>query len=364
MSTSPITFVKTELLDFDYKNPRLVEDQDYENNHNDEEIIRFLSSQYDLQELVDSFIANTYLNFEPIIIQPSNSKERFTVLEGNRRLAAIRVIEDRTLARSFKISLPDDIPPNVLESFKNIAAIEVSGREEARSYIGFKHINGANKWNSFAKAKYVTEWYLQGTSIADIAQRVGDTNQTVRNLIGGMLVLKQAEDNDLFSIKDRTKTGPFGFSHLYTALNRKEYKDFLSLEKDWSQTPTETPIPEDKLDNLKEMLQYIYGSKMDNIKSVIKSQNPDLKNLGAVLVNPTARMRLKQTNDLEEALEETKSKEKLFEENLVTANIALEKALKTVSGYKGDNPKILELCETIVSNAKSIKILVETKPDA
>lgn len=360
MSSEPIKLVETALLDFDFENPRLVEDTDY--RHDDEEIIRFLSSQYDLQELVDSIISNNYLSFEPIIIQSKSG--RYTVLEGNRRLAAIRVIQDRNLARSFKISMPETIPSEVFDSFIKIAAIEVSGREEARSYIGFKHINGSNKWNSFAKAKYVTDWYLKGVKIEEIAKKVGDNNQTVRNLIGGMLVLKQAEENSLFSISDRNKSGPFGFSHLYTALNRAEYKEFLNLEKGWSQQPTEAPVPTDKLDNLRTVLQFIYGSKMDSVKSVIDSQNPDLKNLGCVLVNPTALIKLKQTNNLEDALEDTKSKEMLFEENIVAANIALEKAMKTVSGFNGESQRVLEICKAISFNATSIELLVSRKYNA
>lgn len=360
MSIESIKPVETALLDFDFENPRLAEDTDY--RHEDVEIIQFLSSQYDLQELVDSIISNTYLSFEPIIIQSKN--ERYTVLEGNRRLAAIRVIQDRNLARSFKISMPEEIPQCVFDSVIKVAAIEVSSREEARSYIGFKHINGSNKWNSFAKAKYVTDWYLKGATIEEIAKKVGDNNQTVRNLIGGMLVLNQAEARGLFSIKDRTKSGPFGFSHLYTALNRAEYKEFLDLDKSWSQQPTESPIPKDKLDNLKTVLQFIYGSKMDGVRSVIDSQNPDLKNLGYVIANPTALIKLKQTNNLADALEDTKSKEMLFVENIVAANIALEKAMKTISGFKGNDQRVLDICKSISFNAKSIELLISQKNDA
>lgn len=360
MTTNQIINVETNLLDFDYDNPRLVEDTD--SRHDDDEIIRFLANLYDLQELVDSIIANTYLSFEPIII--SQKAERFTVLEGNRRLAAIRVINDRTLARSFKISMPETVSQNVFDSFKTIPAIKVSNRDEARSYIGFKHINGSNKWNSFAKAKYVADWYTKGVSIEEIAKKVGDTNQTVRNLIGGMLVLNQAESEDLFTITDRTKRGPFGFSHLYTALNRAEYKQFLNLEKSWSQTPTDTPVPQEKLSNLKSMLQFIYGSKQDSIKSVIQSQNPDLKNLGCVLVDPVALIKLEQTNDLDLALEDTKSKEILFEENIIAAGTAIDKAMRTVSGYKGGNPRILEVCQDILVNAQIIEQQVNKKFNA
>jgi hypothetical protein len=353
----PIIDIKVENLEFDYENPRLVENPDARGNP--EEIIRFLTNEYDLQELIDSILSNGYLNFEPIIVMQHN--QHYRVLEGNRRLAAIKLLQDRNLARSFKIKSPDETPQFVLDSFVEIPAIEVESEDEARSYIGFKHINGSNKWNSFAKAKYVTKWFLDGCSIPEIAGKVGDTNQTVRNLIGGMLVLNQAEDSDLFQIDERTKPGPFGFSHLYTALNRAEFKEFLNLDVNWSQNPVENPVPTKNAEQLKSMLQYIYGSKRDGIKSVIRSQNPDLKHLGAVVVNPVAYKKLQQTNDLDIALEETKEKGLLFEDNIVAASIALEKAMRTLSGYKEPNSRIIDICEEIQTNADFINFQVQKK---
>ena len=356
----PIFDIPVESLDFDYDNPRLVESPDAKGNS--EEIIRFLVNEYDLQELVDSILSNGYLNFEPIIVM--RYRDHYRVLEGNRRLATIKLLQNRSLARSFKIKSPDETPKDILDSFNTIPAIEVNNEDEARSYIGFKHINGSNKWNSFAKAKYVTKWYLDGYSIPEIAGKVGDTNQTVRNLIGGMLVLNQAELKDLFQIEERTKPGPFGFSHLYTALNRAEFKEFLSLDVNWNQCPAANPVPEQSMPQLKAMLQYIYGSKRDDVRSVIRSQNPDLKHLGAVLVNPVAYKKLQQTNDLETALEETKEKSLLFEDNIVAASIALEKAMRTLSGYKDINHRIVQICEEIKDNAEFINFQVKKKQNA
>ena len=73
------------------------------------------------------------------------------VLVGNRRLAAIRIINDPELAKKCKISLPE-ITNEVKESLKSVTVYPVNNEDEARAFIGFKHVNGAHRWDSYAKA--------------------------------------------------------------------------------------------------------------------------------------------------------------------------------------------------------------------
>ena len=134
-----------------------------------------------------------------------------------------------------------------------------------------------------------------------------------------MLVLKQAERNEIFDISDRKKTGPFGFSHFYIALGRVEYRRFLGLEKEWNRHPVIDPVDEEHISELQEILRYLYGSKKDNIDSVIKSQNPDVKNLGTVIDNQVAVDILRATNELNSALDEARPPGDIFQDALLIA---------------------------------------------
>ena len=348
--------IDTEQLIFDTNNPRLVGEH-ITDSSSDYQIIKSLSEGADIAELVISILENTFVDFEPIVVVQAD-KNNYRVLEGNRRLAAIRLIEDQELAQQLETdinySIKRPVPEIVLKSIESIPAIIVDDEKDAQSYIGFKHINGPHKWSSFAKAKFVTKWFKAGTSIDDIARKVGDKNQTVRDLIAGMLVLEQAEEHELFEVKDRTKRGVFGFSHLYTALNRKEYRDYLGLGRNWTEHLSPDPIQPEKLPNLKTVLQYMYGSKKDNIESVIKSQNPDLKSLGEVLVNPVALQVLKNSNELRSALEETEEKSAVFERALISANSSLQKAFSNIAGYDGNE----SMLKTAKQMQKTISFLV------
>src|SRR5580698_10829182 len=95
--------VPTALLDFDPGNYRLVEDGI--KNPTDSQIILALADMADLSEVVESIAANGYIDIEPIIAQRVG--ERWRVLEGNRRLAAIRLLQNPSLAKGTGISVPE-----------------------------------------------------------------------------------------------------------------------------------------------------------------------------------------------------------------------------------------------------------------
>src|SRR5665213_1370236 len=194
--------VPTEYLDFDPSNPRLIEDG--LKNPTDAEIIVSLSDSADLAEVVESIASNGYIDIEPLVGQKVGG--RWRVLEGNRRLAAIRILQDPSLAKGTGIT-PPKVSAEILTSLKEVTVYAVSSPDQAREYIGFKHINGPHKWEALAKARFAADWYRtekgSGLTIEKIARRLGDGHDTVVRLVNGMLVLDQAKDAKLFDIKDR-----------------------------------------------------------------------------------------------------------------------------------------------------------------
>lgn len=366
-STQKTFPVKTELLEFDRHNPRLVLTNGLEQT-TDTEIIKTLIREADIGELIESIVANNYMDIEPLIVTKNNVQKagNYRVLEGNRRLSAIRLLQNPELARECRLSLPKDISEKVYDSLQQVTVYLVEEDIESRAFIGFKHINGAHRWDSYAKARFLTEWYLDeienGITVEDIAKQLGDKNQTVRNLIAGMMVLQQAEHEGLFEISDRTQTGKFGFSHLYTALGRIEYRNFLGLEKGWDQQPIKNPVPTAHETKLKEVLQYIYGSRLAGIRSVITSQNPDIKLLGEVLAVPTALDTLRTTKSLKIAYEEVLPASDIFRDILIIANTRVQEVLGKSSKFSvDDGDTLLPIAETMRENADNIVSLMQRK---
>lgn len=335
--------VPTELLDFDPNNPRLVEDGI--KNPTESQIILALADTADLSEVVESIAANGYIDIEPIIGQRVG--DRWRVLEGNRRLAAIRLIQQPTLAKGTGITVPEISKEN-LDTLKELTVYAVASPDQARDFIGFKHINGPHKWDAIAKARFAADWYRKekgsGLSIEKISRRLGDKHDTVVRLVNGMFVLDQAEAAKIFDVKDRYPGKRFAFSHLYTALTRPGYRDFLGLPEEWREDdPEPNPVPKDRLENLRKVLIWLYGSKSDDIKPVINSQNPDIRDLGAVLANSRSRTIMLQRNDLREARVQIESKGARFESALVNAKQEAEVAMSQVTGYDPSDSTLLEI---------------------
>lgn len=345
--------VPTELLDFDPNNPRLVEDGI--KNQTDSQIILALADTADLAEVVESVAANGYLDIEPIIAQRNGS--RWRVLEGNRRLAAIRILQTPALAKGTGISVPEISAEN-LSTLKEVTVYAVASPDQAREYIGFKHINGPHKWDAIAKARFAADWYRKeessGLTIEKIARRLGDNHDTAVRLINGMFVLDQALEAKIYDIKDRYPGKRFAFSHLYTALTRPGFREYLGLSEEWrADDPRPNPVPKQNLENLKQVLTWLYGSKSDGVKPVITSQNPDLKFLAEVLANPRARTIMLARNDLREAHAQVERKGARFESALVNAKQEVEVAMSQIIGYDPEDSTLLEISRDLRDTAIS-----------
>ena len=350
-----VTSVPVEWLALDNKNPRLI---GVDSDTNDIEIIAQLYRSEDLAELLQSIAANGYLDIEPLIVLEENG--RLLVLEGNRRLAAIRLFREASLSKRvsdyarIRVTLPD-IPDEYRKTLDYVSVYRVASREDARSFIGFKHINGAAKWESYAKAKFAADWYrVGGISLDNIANRIGDKHDTVKRMVNAIYVLEQAQEAELFHIDDRVNPR-FNFSHLYTALSRSPYMQFLGLESTWSSyDPTPNPVPEEGVERLSELFRWIYGSKEESVEPVVRSQNPDIKNLGQVLVSAEGLAVLRATGSLSEAHASTQPADRKFSEALLRARQEIREASNSLRGFDGRDVSLVDIAEDICETALAL----------
>lgn len=89
--------------------------------------------------------------------------------------------------------------------------------------------------------------------------------------------------------------------------------------------------------------------------SLIKSQNPDLKNLDRVLQSEDGVKALKDGLPLDVALDISLGDEKIFIQSLQQAKSALQKAFGTLpTGYVNEDPDALKLAITIEGLANEL----------
>ena len=361
----PATTTKVPLdsLRLDRDNPRLIGDAGHAT---DESIIARLYGAAELDELLQSISANGYLDIEPLIVTRGSGGDGLVVLEGNRRLAALRLLREPDLAdriassERIRIRVPA-VDSSVRDTLDPVSAHHVASREDARAFIGFKHINGPARWDSYAKARFAANWYRAGgVNLDQIARSIGDRHDTIKRMVFAIYVLDQAA-GERFDVGDRF-TKKFNFSHLYTALGRSPYMEYLGLESRWAKyEPTPDPIPADKLDALRKVLVWIYGSKTDDAPPVVRSQNPDVRRLGEVLASAEGRHVLEATRNLDEAHASTESVDTRLTASLLRARDAMREAAGSLRAYDGRDKSLLDVAEDVKETADSVHLSMAKK---
>lgn len=334
-------------LFLDPTNPRLaghnfkVADQDH--------ILDWLWKNKSVNEIVDSLLSSGFWQHEELIATQEDGK--LVVMEGNRRLAAVKLLVDPGLAARLKIR---DLPTpsgEVLKSLETLPVL-VKSREEVWRFIGFKHVNGPQEWDSIAKAEYVHRVHQNyGISLEDISQSIGDRHETVLRLYSGYLVLDQARRAGLFDPED-CSAKKLPFSHLWTALGYTSVRTFLGVDSDSLRAAD--PVPKDCFENLRSFLLWLFGSRSQDIEPKVKKQNPDLRDLARALEQPKGIQVLRADLPLVAAREASLGDDRLFQDAISEAERALREAKRFVAtGYRGEE-HLLDTSAQIEALAKSL----------
>jgi hypothetical protein len=348
-----ITPVATADLYFDEVNPRL---QGRGAGSPQDRILTTLWEEFAVDEVVLSIAASGFFQYEPLFV--INENRRTVVIEGNRRLAAVRILTDSRLRERLHATSLPSITPTAKRALEFLPAITTT-RNASWRYLGFKHVNGPQEWESFSKAQYIG-WVHNGLGVPldDIAETIGDTHTTVHRLYRALMVLNQAESARVFDRDDRWR-GHFSFSHLYTGLNYPGFQKFLGISSE--RTDTKKPVPASKVKQLGQVCEWLFGSKSKSKPAIIRSQNPDLRRLNEVLQSRDGVVALQRGLSLGISLDISKGDETLFRESIVAAKYALEQVRgKLITGYKGEFD-LLEEAEDIALLSTSILEEMQTR---
>lgn len=334
--------VAPALLQMDERNPRA----GAERFADGDAVVKYLIATADIDEIVRSIQSAGWIDYEPLIVETGTN----IVLEGNRRLAAIRLMTEPLLRGKLGYSLPDagtHLPP------AGVRVRYVASRAEARDFIAFKHINGPAKWDAFAKARYAKEWLDEGAELATVSNAVGDNHSTVLRLVNGLTVLNQATELG-FERNDITARS-FNFSHLYTALSRPAVLTYLKISEETGvQLPT-NPVPAEASEHLQKLMGWLFGQQKLGQQHVVKSQNPDLGRLVRVLAEPRAAMLLETEKSLRLAFEQVEPPYYRFEEYLRDTALSAERTLGLVSHFLPAKQAVL--MDTTEKLADTIRVL-------
>lgn len=359
-----IQLIQVDQLLLDPENPRL---ESIANASTQEELVKAMWKEMAVSEVALSIAENGFFREEPLFAIPAPKsfaakektlagdlgKPRYLVVEGNRRLTAVKLLRDDTLRRRVRATDLPSITAARRQELKELPVSVYSNKESLWEYFGFRHVNGPKEWDSLSKAAYiafVVREYRKPLEL--IARKIGDQHSTVERIYRGYVLLEQAEHATKFDREDRNRNR-FYFSHLYTAASYPEVLSFLGTDAKKALRPN--PVPPWHLPQLEELMTWLFGSRDRELEAVVQTQNPDLTYLRSVIANPQALAALRSGVRLERSFAISLGDTRRFEEALAVAKDALQEAKGTVTtGYKGKR-EMLDQMESIILLSQSIE---------
>ena len=127
--------------------------------------------------------------------------------------------------------------------------------------------------------------------------------------------------------------------------------------------PQPNPVHHESIDALIEVLHWIYGSKQQERDPVIRSQNPDIKDLGKVLLNNEGLTVLRTTNSLSEAVASITPPSQRLSESLLQARSAIRDATNSLRGFDGRDQALIDIAEDVSESAQTVHQRMKKKAE-
>lgn len=317
-------------LRLDSENPRIPVDKFGEDQ---EELAVYLELAFDALTVAESIAAHGFFNSEPLIVMKEGV--HWTVLEGNRRLTALLGLVDERIRESFANPGPWEALAAVANLTPNttIPVVVVGDRTEATPIVGFRHISGILQWQRYAQARYVARLIdEEEMSYAEVAEMIGIEKNKVANLYRDQAIVKQARDLGI-------ETGPVEdtFSLIDVAMSLPKLRDHIGAPIGSRLEPGTSPIPEDRSEQLREVITWIYG---DGVQAPVISESRQISKLGNVVATDVGLRALRDGETLEVAIQrardaETDPRHRLLS-RLRAGRNALSGALEDLSDFVDD----------------------------
>ena len=232
-ASSPNKSPKVGSLLLDPKNARLPPDRRSEDQR---ELLHALLEHEDVKGLASSIAKLGLFPNERIVVIASG--RRFIVLEGNRRLAAIRLLFNPELApRDSLVKYYRKLSARAnLAALTRLDVVLMPSRVAAAPIIAALHTGDAKKrWSSLQQARFYRELVDEGQTPEEIAEDVGVTLGQVRSYLRAEKLYRVAltlEYDD--SVRAKIEDPRFPLTTLDRFLDSRLGRTFLGIELDES----------------------------------------------------------------------------------------------------------------------------------
>jgi len=349
MPDKTVKLIPSDLLDFDPENPRFPRAI---NEGPIDKLIERMAREERIIELMESIGQQGYFPGEPLVAIKNGG--RYIVAEGNRRLAAIKLLNGQ-LPIPPRLKSLQEAKEQAKEHPASIPCLVFDEHAEVLHYLGYRHITGVKAWKPLAKARYLNRLrqqpmysqLSQDDLLIALAREIGSKPYYVGQMLTSLAVLEFAGERGYFGIQ-RIDPDRLDFSLLSTALSYDNVIKFVGLD---SRRDIDAPDLLEK--EAGELFSWLYAQRDDGTKVVPDSR--DLDKLARVVDSLDALAELRENHDLESADRLTAGPSEALEKALSDAIKVLQDVHKLLGKHLHPTASHQTTAEDVADLARSIR---------
>lgn len=346
------TLIPISDLKLDLFNPRLPKSKQ---GKDDKSVIEFMLLEVATLELMLAIAENDFFAGELLLVVKDETEEgKFVVIEGNRRLTAVKLLNNPQLTSVKKIATKE-IVENAKFKPIELPCLIFEDKNKILKYLGFRHITGIKSWRLLEKGRYLYELRngedFRNLSFLDaskeIAKMIGSNSSYVKRLLISFELYKVVEDEAFYQIEGLNDTR-FFLNYFTDSLNKDNIRNFINVDVN-----SETPLENLNNENLKKLTHWWFEKSEG--QSRVLGDSEGLKLLDKVIGHKEALIAFERGLSIYEAYEITDDFDIQFENRIRETLKGIEKAHLLSPKIKKFYMKFSEDIQTIRSTVEILE---------
>ena len=329
------------------------------------ELARLMYRRYDARSVALSMAANGYFDEEPLVVVPvdaafaktlfSGSEDfatlvldyvtrggEFLVVEGNRRLSAVKLLLDPEMRERVKVpvSFPIVTDESIARDLNDIPCVVYPDRVEVIPYLGVKHIRGPLRWEAYSQAAYTAKIIDEAVNrdrdadaaLDQLERQTGTTTTRLKRLYIAYKIFQQL-DQDIEIDRDAVIER---FSFVATMYAQIPLRAFLGLKAPSDIFLKERLITEGYLENAQLLFDWVFGNKEKKLQPVVMESRDLTGRLSVVVKSPEAIDYLREYRDLGGAYDRTNGELDFLTKRLQRAVSTVQQVMQVAYKYETD----------------------------
>ncbi|WP_028114357.1 hypothetical protein [Ferrimonas kyonanensis] len=359
MSHQKIDFISLSKLELDKDNPRLPS-QFRKGRVTQEKIVNWMLEDASIIELMLAIGQQGFFIGESLLV--IEEKNKYVVIEGNRRLTSTILLSNPDIAKVHKKKI-SKVLSETPHRPQEIPCIVFKNRAEITKYLGYRHVTGIKSWGILPKARYLNQLKseLDAQDFIDqcreLAKSIGSRSDYVRKLLVAYAIYEIVEDEAFFRIRGLDETTIY-FNYYSDSLSRDNIRNFINVDM-----ASSDPTANVNVENLKLLTTWFF-EKNENQRTRLLGDSKHLSMLDKVLSDECATEYFKTgSGSIQDAYDTISVTTDSFNQKIDIALSTLKQANDIIHKVDKHHESVNGKLKEIFRLAKNMKVAIESMAD-